>query len=385
MLGGKRLSEVSTINNVVFNEDFQTGIWTKYPGNPVVVRSQPWAESHYICEPNILHQDGLFRMWFAQMFPASGKTALGYATSPDGFTWTKHPDNPVLVLEHTEVHRPLVMPRGGKYYLFAVDDENGEHGPATMRRWSSVDGIKWGDERLVLTGTQKWERNGLSNMAVVTDATMCEADGRVFLMYQGAQTPLGIATFDGTFADLAERVTHPALSRWEPSFYGMVEDCTLKLADNDSDRSPLVVTIPDICERYAIQTRLRCYEGPTHRVSVVMCYADENAFARVWLHDSGEIFYQECLNGLFSLPGPIGRAATCDDAWHDWEIKVDGPGVRLTIDGRMVGEARISSALLRALDSRPVAVGFSTHDTWVSIAHLRVESIGNSGEGAANV
>jgi len=50
-----------------------------------------------------------------------------------------------------------------------------------------------------------------------------------------------------------------------------------------------------------------------------------------------------------------------------------------------VGEARISSALLRALNSRPVAVGFSTYDTWVSIAHLRVESIDNSGEGAADV
>lgn len=478
-----------TMGNIVFHEDFQDGILTKYAANPVMVRSQPWAESHYICEPNILYVDGLFRMWFSQMFPANGKTALGYATSRDGFTWTKHPGNPVLALEHVEIHRPSVMRHAGRYYLFAVDDECGKKGPATMRRWSSGDGIAWGDERLIMAATQKWENNGQCNMAVVvdeqgrwhmlytadrgiggnfgyawsddglawmkhegnpvirdlyggdpflvkigdcfytwhseamagslrivcrrsrdmvkwdllggrtqinythpwergvlpeaggtadswyghlTDASLCEANGRVFLIYQGAQSPLAVATFDGSFAALAERLPNPPLSRWEPSMFGMVEGGTLKLADNDSDRTPLVVMVPGIRDRYALQTRIRCYAGPTHRVSVVMRYANPNTFARVWLHDTGQLFYQECLNGLFSLPAPIGSAPICNDTWHDWVIEVDVRRVHLVIDGQFVGQAITSEALLRALAQHPVHVGFSTHDTWAEIAYVRV-------------
>ena len=81
----------------MFFDDFSNGIWTKHPGNPVLVRSQPWAESHYICEPNLLFADGLFRMWFSQMFPPNHKTALGYATSRDGMRWDKHTGNPPRV------------------------------------------------------------------------------------------------------------------------------------------------------------------------------------------------------------------------------------------------------------------------------------------------
>ena len=474
---------------VVFNEDFQDGIWTKYAANPVLVRSQPWAESHYLCEPNLFFVDGLFRMWYAQMFPANGKTAVGYATSRDGFTWTKHPSNPVLALEQTEVHRPSVLRHEGRYYLFAVDDEYGKRGPATLRRWASADGITWGDERLIMASTQPWERQGLSNLAVVvdengrwqmlytsdcglgghfgyawsddglawtkhegnpvirdlyggdpflvkigdgfytwhsesmagslrivcrrsrdmvtwerlgnhpqinytqlwergvnpeaggtvngwyghlTDATMCEAGGRVFLIYQGAQTPLAVATFEGTFAELAERLLQPPLARWEPSAFGRVSGGVLTLADNDSDRAPLVVKIPGVRDRYTVQTRIRCFAGPTRRVSVVLGYADARTFARVWLHDRGELFYQECLNGLLSLPTSIGQAAIGDDAWHDWDLALDAGEVRLTVDARPVGSGRLSAALLQALAKHPVQVGFSTHDTWAEIAYVRV-------------
>jgi hypothetical protein len=476
------------VARTLFHDDFADGIWTKHPGNPVIVRDQLWAESHYICEPNIIHADGLFRMWFSQMFPANGKSALGYATSPDGFTWTKHPGNPVLASDEYEVHRPSVMRHAGMYYLYAVQHENDPE-TASMRRWKSRDGLGWEDEGCVMRPTQGWER-GLSNMAVVvdddgtwrmiytgadappapqfgyawspdgltwtkhegnpvisgfyggdpfmtrigdwyyvwhseamggslriacrrsrdlihwervsghtdinytepwergvapedggtasgwyghlTDATLCEADGRVFLIYQGAQTPLGIATFDGTLTELARRLEHPPLSRWEPSPFGMVDGGVLKLADNESERSPLVARVDGAGEDYVLRARLRCYGGPTHRVSILMRYAAPGALARVWLHDAGTIYYQECLNGLLSNPRPLGSAPIADDAWHDWEVAVAGRRVHVTVDAHGVGETLTSEALLRRLLGEPVHIGFSTHDTWVSIAGVSV-------------
>jgi len=481
-----------------FYDDFSDGIWTKYSGNPVMVRSQPWAESYCICEPNVLYEDGLFRMWFSQMYPVDYNTALGYATSPDGFTWTKHPGNPVLMREHGQVHRPHVMKHQGIYYCFAVQDEQGSRGPATMRRWTSPDGITWGDERLVMTATQPWENRTLSNMGVIvdsdgvwrmlytgyatgatketggsfgyayspdgltwtkyegnpviagfeggdpfllkigdryytwhsqamggslriccrwstdmihwhpigngpqinytqpwergipaedgghpsghyghlSDATLCEAEGRVFLIYQGAQTPLGVATFEGTFQQLADRLSEPPLSRWKASPYGMVDEATLKIADNGSDREPLVAQVPGVRDQYVVESRIRCYAGPTHRVSMVMRCDGKGSFARFWLHDAEHTYYQECITidpyPLFSMPVNIGANHACDAAWHEWVVEVDHERNRLSIDGRKVGECATSRALLHKCAAEPVHVGFSVFDTFAAIDYVRV-------------
>ncbi len=488
-----------------FFDDFSDGLWTKYPGNPVLVRSQPWAESDYVCEPNLLYREGRFHLWFSQMHPPGGGTALGYATSPDGFTWTKYPGNPVLTMAGGEVHRPCVMEHEGVLYCFAVQDQCARRGPSTMRRWSSRDGIAWTDERVVMVGDQAWEEGTLCNMAVVvdeegvwqmlytrsdesgpgirgyfgyawspdgvrwtkhpdnpviggfyggdpflariggrtyawhsraaggslaiyahwsedmvswhpvggspqvhytqtwergvpeeqggttagyyghlTDATLCEAAGRVFLVYQGAQTPLGVATFDGTFAELARRLEHPPLSRWLPSPYGMVEGGALKVADNGSDRSPLVAPVAGVRDEYCVEARIRCYTGATHRVSVVHRYANETTFARFWLHDDRHTFYQECLHGLFSEPVCLGANHACDALPHDWRVEVAGWANRLILDGRPVGECRSSPALLRALASSPLHVGFSALDTYAAIEYVRVRQ-GCAGAPSNNV
>ena len=472
----------------LFFDDFSDGIWTKYAGNPVLVRDQLWAESNYICEPNIVYADGVFHTWFSQMYPSNKLTALGYATSPDGFAWTKNQSNPVLALEGVAVHRPSVMQHDGMYYCFAVTDENNEKS-AAMRRWSSPDGLVWGDERLIMTVTQPWE-GGLTNTGILvdddgtwrmlytggekvgsyplfgyawsldgvtwtkyegnpvirgfyggdpslnkigdryytwhsqsiagslriccrwsedmihwhpiyndpqinytqpwehglppeeggttagyfghlTDATLCEAHGKVFMIYQGSQTPLGVATFEGTFAELARRLEHPPLSKWKESPYGMVDGGTLKIADNGSDREPLVAEVPGVKDRYVLECRMQCYAGATHRVSVVMRYGNKATSARFWLHDNEHTYYQESVLGN-SRPVNIGANNTCDSAWHDWRVEVDGNMNRLFIDGRKIGECKSSSALVGKLAGLPTHIGFGTLDTYLSIDHVRV-------------
>ena len=69
--------------------------WAKYSGNPVVRPSPGAWDSDYTTGPRVLHTGGEFRMWYSGG-NKSGGSGIGYATSLDGFSWTKL-NRPVLV------------------------------------------------------------------------------------------------------------------------------------------------------------------------------------------------------------------------------------------------------------------------------------------------
>ena len=65
-------------------------------GIPALVADKPWEKVAVMC-PDVMWDDAakLYRMWYSggeQYEP----DAIGYATSPDGLTWTKHGSNPVF-------------------------------------------------------------------------------------------------------------------------------------------------------------------------------------------------------------------------------------------------------------------------------------------------
>lgn len=70
--------------------------WTRVSANPVLVTSEPW-EKQAAMSPDVLYDknSGLYRMWYSagsQYEP----DAVGYATSPDGTHWTKDLSNPIF-------------------------------------------------------------------------------------------------------------------------------------------------------------------------------------------------------------------------------------------------------------------------------------------------
>ena len=69
--------------------------WTKHASNPVL---EPGPEGAWDeispGGPSVILVNSTYHMWYAVF---DGTNALiGYATSPDGFTWTKHASNPVI-------------------------------------------------------------------------------------------------------------------------------------------------------------------------------------------------------------------------------------------------------------------------------------------------
>ena len=467
----------------LFSDDFQDGIWTKHPGNPVFTRDREW-ESLAICEPSVLFEDGVFKMWYMGCRQCSGYDAsLGYATSRDGLSWEKHPGNPILTDSKDAIIRTTVIKHQGVYYLFASDYQWNE-AAGVINRWTSKDGLTWtgkvavlkpgkdegqhdntavivdedgtwrmifgtngqggpmgyawspdgvnwtkhpdnpvlrgfygGDPFLRKIGhryfvwysrgnneglrihcswstdlvnwtdvyhnpqinfTQPWERGQERPEAHwnthLTDAELLEHDGRVLMYYQGAQCPLGVAFFEGTFEQLAERMMRPPLSRWADIPHGSVENKELKISGNETDKIPLVEKSAVFGDQpgYAFEFRGRCYAGPSQQIKAVMRYVDERNYARFWIADQETTWYQECLDGQLGGTANIGPNHICDRDWHQWRIIVRKDLNELYLDGRRIGERRSSRTLVGQQDLK---IGFSVFDTYAAFADVRVKGL----------
>ena len=78
--------------------------WTKYGGNPILDLGSPgsWDDAA-ISGPSVIFDGATYHMWYGGGdsinvgTPFTYDGSIGYSSSPDGVTWTKFVDNPVLV------------------------------------------------------------------------------------------------------------------------------------------------------------------------------------------------------------------------------------------------------------------------------------------------
>jgi len=86
----------------------------------------------------IMREGGEWHMWYTGYNPGSDTTMkLGYATSPDGVTWTRWPDNPVFTDVWCE--DMMVIKHGGIYYMAAEGKGDIAH------LMSSIDRVHWAE------------------------------------------------------------------------------------------------------------------------------------------------------------------------------------------------------------------------------------------------
>ncbi len=69
--------------------------WTRYPENPLLVPSGGWESSH-LDWPCVVWNGHAFEMWYAGSSDGGATFRIGHATSEDGYAWTRDPANPVL-------------------------------------------------------------------------------------------------------------------------------------------------------------------------------------------------------------------------------------------------------------------------------------------------
>jgi len=77
-------------------------VWSRHPGNPVLNLGPAGSfDGYMLALMAAVRKDGLFHMWYTAGDGTDGDARyfrIGYAHSPDGITWTKHATNPVLDL-----------------------------------------------------------------------------------------------------------------------------------------------------------------------------------------------------------------------------------------------------------------------------------------------
>ncbi len=164
--------------------------WTKVHPNPVLEPEiGTWDESS-VEGQMVLRENGTYKMWYTGWSPTNDVGGIGYATSPDGLNWTKHPGNPVFIgttkaWEEGGAAYCTIMPVTGGYKMWYTGI-NADWTESNIGYAESVDGIVWQSDtlnNLVLTNgtTGQWDN------PVITDPQVVFIDSVYHMWYGGWQ------------------------------------------------------------------------------------------------------------------------------------------------------------------------------------------------------
>jgi hypothetical protein len=111
--------------------------FTAYHKNPVFAGSDTLKWDHFIRERGyILREDSIYHLWYTGYAKTVNEEKhLGYATSTDGFNWTRHQENPIYTSGWVE--DMSVIKSDSTYYMFA--EGRGD----TAHMLTSTDRIHW--------------------------------------------------------------------------------------------------------------------------------------------------------------------------------------------------------------------------------------------------
>jgi predicted GH43/DUF377 family glycosyl hydrolase len=155
--------------------------WTMDPANPVLTRGEPgeWDDD-FLFGAGVVHDGTQYHLWYSGVGTQTGIYQGGYATSPDGTVWTKHPDNPVLTPGPTGawddggVDPHTVLLEDGVYRMWYTGGRAGP--PFQTGHAESTDGVHWTrhpDNPVVEVGRYPgaWDSSVAENSFVVFDGT----------------------------------------------------------------------------------------------------------------------------------------------------------------------------------------------------------------------
>ncbi len=179
-------------------------IWKRMGDKPVLLPEQLWEDVAVMC-PHVIwdEQKQLYRMWYSggQQYEPN---AIGYATSDDGLSWTKWPDNPIFAAttdnqwEQHKVTACQVIPCGRWHLMFYIGFRDEHRAQIGLAR--SADGItNWQRHQanpIIFPGPDTWDGDACYKPYAIFEQ---EAD-RWLLWYngrKGGKEQIGMAIHKG--------------------------------------------------------------------------------------------------------------------------------------------------------------------------------------------
>lgn len=135
---------------------------------PLLAANPAWETKRSLAYPTVRREGAnSWKMWYRAGTPA-GERTICYATSQDGFNWTKpnlgiysHNDgnnNIVLIGSETFVDTPSVFKEGDEYYLYCIEGDVRlviYHSPDGIHNWKKASrGLHADHARIVKSGTR---------------------------------------------------------------------------------------------------------------------------------------------------------------------------------------------------------------------------------------
>lgn len=121
--------------------------WTKFGGNPILPASASGWDAWNTGNPIVFYESGAWRMWYSgSNSNGGGGNALGYATSSDGFTWTRSASNPLLdrggsgAIDQDDLQLKALRFWAGKYRAFFACNQPNQYRICAAE---SADGLAW--------------------------------------------------------------------------------------------------------------------------------------------------------------------------------------------------------------------------------------------------
>jgi beta-fructofuranosidase len=121
------------------------GPWTRQPfvlsADPACGETQLWA-------PHVVDHDGQFWMFVCGGGPLAQEYRIQLATSPDGWNWTRHPANP-LIVDGYEARDAMVLRTGDRWVMYYTATTRPEGGHHIVAAAESADLIHWSGRKVV--------------------------------------------------------------------------------------------------------------------------------------------------------------------------------------------------------------------------------------------
>ena len=159
--------------------------WVPYEGNPLFAGTGGDTWDREIRERGFLLREGdVWKLWYTGYDTTKADTkSLGYATSPDGIAWTRHPENPVY--DGTWTEDVCVLRREGLYLMFAEGRGDIAH------LLTSSDGVRWEDQGSLDIRTRSGEPLSLGPYGT---PTVWVENGTWYLFYERDDKGIWLAT-----------------------------------------------------------------------------------------------------------------------------------------------------------------------------------------------